>query len=802
MRVRERSDEGQTYDTYGEGTTGAGGSGPEREPRGLYRAGFAYGRVIYRLRWLVIVLWVLGVAASAPFAARISSVLTGGGFSFSGSDSVRAGNLVASVLHQPQSQVIVVFQSSGTAVEDPSFQNEVQGFIGQARDFGHVTDARQGGVGADGYTTTVTLSLDQPAEDVEHRLGDLRGIVDASTAGGPARAYVTGNPAVFATFNELTRTDTERAELAALPIALLVLLAVFGTLAAALLPLVLAAVAVPVALAVIYAIALHSETSVFVTNIASIVGLGISIDYSLLMTRRFREELAAGRTARDAVAWTIATAGEAILFSGLTVMIGFAGMMLIGIQFMTSFGVGGMVVVAAAVLAALTLLPALLGVLGQGVNRLRVPLLWRLTRAKSRAEEAERPGFWQRWALGVMRRPLLIVLVVAAVLVGIGWPIFAINVGTTSAASLPKDTEARQGLEILDAQFPAANENPVIVVARTADGASMLDAGNVAKVDGLSAWIAGLDHVTGVTSITRLPAGQDGQSGQQQGQPSGGDGGQALTPDALAQLYGSGQYQQVPALARLVEATTAGDTTVITVKTDAPVDSAAGKALIDALRSGQAAHAGGLRVLVGGFQAVSLDFNRYLYDNFPRAILFILIATFVLLLIMFRSVLLPLKAVLMNALSVAAAYGVLVLVFQWGYLSGPLGFESTGYIDSIIPILLFCLLFGLSMDYEVFLLSRIREEWLRTRNNRYAVARGLEKTGGVITNAALLFVIVTGAFTFTRVIITKETGLGMTTAVLVDATIIRSLLVPATMRLLGRWNWWLPGRPVPVERQG
>ncbi|HST86739.1 MAG TPA: MMPL family transporter [Ktedonobacterales bacterium] len=797
MRVRERSDEGQTYDAI---ATSAVGGGPEREPRGLYRVGFAYGRVIYRLRWLVIALWILGVAASVPFAAQVSSVLTGGGFSFNGSDSVRAGNLVASALHQPQSQVIVVFQSANTAVTDPSFQNEVQGFIGHARDFGHVTDAQQGGVGADGRTTTVTLSLDQPAQDVEHRLGELRGIVDASTAGGPARAYVTGNPAVFATFNELTRTDTERAELAALPIALLVLLAVFGTLAAALLPLVLAAVAVPVALAVIYAIALHSETSVFVTNIASIVGLGISIDYSLLMTRRFREELAQGRTARDAVAWTIATAGEAILFSGLTVMIGFAGMMLIGIQFMTSFGIGGMVVVAAAVLAALTLLPALLGVLGQGVNRLRVPLLWRLTRAKSQAEEAARPGFWQRWALGVMRRPLLIVLVVAAILAGIGWPIFAINVGTTSAASLPKDTEARQGLEILDAQFPAANENPVIVVAHTADGASILDAGNVAKVDGLSAWVAGLDHVTGVTSITRLPAGQDGQGAQEPAQPGGS--GQALTPDALAQLYASGQYQQVPALARLVAATTAGDTTVITVKTDAPIDSAAGKSLIDALRSGQAAHAGGLRVLVGGFQAVSLDFNRYLYDNFPRAILFILLATFVLLLIMFRSLLLPLKAVLMNALSVAAAYGVLVLVFQWGYLSAPLGFESTGFIDSIIPILLFCLLFGLSMDYEVFLLSRIREEWLRTRNNRYAVARGLEKTGGVITNAALLFVIVTGAFTFTRVIITKETGLGMTTAVLVDATIIRSLLVPATMRLLGRWNWWLPGRPVPVERQG
>ncbi|MGH2517522.1 MAG: MMPL family transporter, partial [Ktedonobacterales bacterium] len=268
----------------------------------------------------------------------------------------------------------------------------------------------------------------------------------------------------------------------------------------------------------------------------------------------------------------------------------------------------------------------------------------------------------------------------------------------------------------------------------------------------------------------------------------------------LQQLYATGAYKQAPGLGQLVAATTSGDTTVISVKNAYATDSPASKALIDRLRAGDNANAGGLKVMVGGYQAVSLDFTRYLYSNFPKAILFVLAATFLLLLVMFRSLLLPLKAVLMNVLSVSAAYGVLVFVFQWGHFSSFLGFTSVGFIDSIIPILLFCILFGLSMDYEVFLLSRIREEWLRTGNNRQAVAMGLEKTGGVITNAALLFVIVTGAFTFTRVITTKEIGLGMTVAVLVDATINRSLLVPATMRLLGRWNWWLPGRPIPQER--
>jgi len=247
--------------------------------------------------------------------------------------------------------------------------------------------------------------------------------------------------------------------------------------------------------------------------------------------------------------------------------------------------------------------------------------------------------------------------------------------------------------------------------------------------------------------------------------------------------------------------TTNGNTTLITVMTKAKVDSSEGKALVDDLRAGDKSAAQGLTVLVGGEQADSLDFTHYLYGNFPWAILFILVATYLLLLLMFRSVFLPLKAILMNVLSVSACLGLLVFIFQWGNFSNILGFTSEGFLDSVIPILLFCILFGLSMDYEVFLLSRVREEWLRTHQNRWAVARGLEKTGGVITNAALLFVIVAGAFTFTSLVVTKEMGLGMAVAVLVDATIIRTLLVPATMRLLGRWNWWLPGKPLPSKQE-
>jgi RND superfamily putative drug exporter len=757
------------------------------ESHGLYRLGLAYGRQVYRFRWFIIALWIIILGVSIPFASQISSVLQGGGYSFKDSESIRVDNLLTSKLHQPLTQALVVFQSTNTPVSDPAYQQEVQDFMVKARAFPNVTQVTQGGTGQDGRTTYVSVNFNQTEDKIETKMADFQILLPTS---GPAKAYLTGDPAIFRAITTTTQQDVERAEIAALPIALLVLLVVFGTLIAATMPVLLAMVAVPVALSVVYAIALHYSMSIFVLNIASIIGLGISIDYSLFMVRRFRDELAEGRSARDAVGWTIATAGEAILFSGLIVMIGFSGLLLIGVPIMISMGIGGAVVVGVAVLAALTLLPSLLGVLGPRINSLRIPFFNRFTmRAEQRAASAnmekEPRGFWEIWAWGVMRRPVLIIVAVSALLLLLSWPIFSISIGTAGASSLPKGAESRQGIDILNAQFPETNQYPIFITAQTTDGSSVLTADNLAKLDHLTKWIAAQDHVTGVISLTHLPS--------TPGAPT-------LSEQQLAGLYSTGAYRQNPAMAQLVSSITNDDTTLITVKSDTKVDSSEGKALIDNLRAGDQAAGQGLKVQVGGFQAISLDFNRYLYNNFPKAIAFILIATYILLLFMFRSVVLPLKAILMNVLSVCASYGVLVFIFQWGNFSNILNFTPDNYLNSLLPILLFCILFGLSMDYEVFLLSRIREEWLLTHNNRWAVARGLAKTGGVITNAALLFVIVCGAFTFTSVIITKEMGLGMAIAVLVDATIIRTLLVPATMRLLGRWNWWLPGKPLPPKQ--
>jgi RND superfamily putative drug exporter len=787
MQLQERS---QNSTAGKEGSEAATTNAP-LHTEGVYRLGLAYGRFVYRFRWFVITFWLIALVVSIPFAATVTDVLNGGGGVSGTSESTQASNLLKSKLHAPASQVLVVFQSAQTPVTDAAYQQEVTDFINRVKNFAHVSSAVPGGVGTDGRTTYVVVNFNANSTYVRQHLDEFRALLPSGASAGPAVPHLTGDPVIDSNLSEITRQDAEQAELVALPIALVVLLIVFGSLIAALTPLLLAAVAVPVALALVYLIAVHNPTSVFVLNVASIIGLGIAIDYSLFMVRRFRDELAQGRSAREAVAWTVATSGEAILFSGLTVMIGFLGLLLIRSSFMVSFGIGGAVVVISAVLAALTLLPALLGVLAGRINKLRVPFLSRFVGVAGHqsAEGGAAPegrSFWRSWAQWVMRRPVVVILAVCVLLLGLGWPVFSMNIGAIDASSLPEGSEARQAVEILTAQFPSANEHPISVVVQTPDGSSIMTADNLAKLDHLTEWLASQGHVTSVTSLTHLPA--------QPGAPT-------LSEQQLVELYTSGAYQQNPSLAQLVASTTADDTTVITVKADTAYDSVESKALITQIRANDQAEARGLLVLVGGDQAGDFDYINSVYGNFPWAILFILLSTYVLLLIMFRSLVLPLKAILMNVLSVSAAYGVLVFVFQWGHFENLLGFTSTGSLDSSIPIVLFCVIFGLSMDYEVFLLSRIREEWLRTYNNRQAVVRGLEKTGGVITNAALLFVIVTGAFTFTSLVATKEIGVGMTVAVVVDATVIRSLLVPATMRLLGRWNWWLPGRPLPPQQE-
>lgn len=760
----------------------ADGAPAQRAP---LRFGLAYGRLMYRLRWSVLVLWLAALAVSVPFALRASSALRGGGYALSHAESSRVAEQLQQELQVPPSQVLLVLQSATTPISQQAYQQEIDDILRSARTAPHVIGVQPGQTSSDERTTYVVVDYDADDGTADQYVPALRSALEPVT--GPARIYVSGTPATYADYSIIAQQDLQRAEAVTLPIVLVVLLLIFGTLVAGAMPLALALTAVSLALAVIDGIATQTWMSIFVLNVVTTIGMGISIDYSLLMTRRFREELGQGKTVQEAVAWTAATTGEAILFSGLTVMVGFTGLLLTGIPITASFGVSGVVVVGSALLAALTLLPALFAILGERVNGLRVPGVGRrvVVRADTqRPVGGSRASFWQRWAEGVMRYPVVILLAVVVLLVIAGLPIFALNAAAYGSSPLPPTAESEQGFAILRTTFPQLIQAPVVLATQSLDGSSMLTQENLQRVDALTRWVAAQPHVTAVASLMRPPA--------QPGDPP-------LSAEQLMRLYTSGAYAEQPALAHYVATVTHGDFTILTVRTDAPLDSPAGKELIAHLRAGAAATASGFTVQVGGLQAVSVDFTSALYGTFPWTLAFILGTTFLLLLLLFRSLVLPLKAVTVNLLSLSVSFGVLVAGFQQGRLSQALHFTGNGTVDAIMPIVIFCILFGLSMDYEVFLLTRIREEWLRTRNNRLAVAHGLEKTAGVITSAALLFALVIGPLIFSTLLVTKEFGAGMLVAVLVDATIIRLLLVPATMRLLGRWNWWLPGATLPAD---
>jgi len=484
----------------------------------------------------------------------------------------------------------------------------------------------------------------------------------------------------------------------------------------------------------------------------------VAIDYSLFVVSRFREEIRA-RPAPEALARTVATAGRAILFSGLTVAIGLLGMLFLGLGNLGSIGWSGTIVVALAVVHGLTTLPALLAVLGPRVNALRVPFLHR---------EGTGLGFWHGLAATVMAHPWRVFVPVVGVLLLFGLPFLHLRVGSGDATSLPPEAESRRGDDLLRREFPGGDDNQIVAVLDAGPG-SPLEAARVAQTYSLSRWLGSRPHVLRVDSFVDL-------------HPS----------------LGLATYQQIAALPRearppQLEAAlrhTVGEHVamlVVTTNLRAATDEA--RALVQEIRRAHPPFDG--EVLVTGQTAFDLDFIGLVVRHAPLAIGLVVIVTYLVLYVLLDSVLLPLKAIVMNLLSITASYGALVWIFQDGHLAALLDF-TPGPIQAATPLIMFCLVFGLSMDYEVLLLSRVREEYERTGDNARAVAVGLERTGRLITGAAAIMATVFFGFGLARSVIIQAVGVGIGIAVVVDATIVRALLVPATMRLMGRWNWWQP----------
>ena len=729
------------------------------------------GRFVVRRRWWVVGAWAALLLVAVPFAPQAPGALSAGGFILDDLESARAKALLEDELGTPPSALVVVFHSSELEAGTPAFERAAAEVMRDIPDAPHVASVvshllapRQ--VSEDRHTAYDIVLLDLPPDDspeavpiLEERLRDGPGL-EVSLAGGPA---------FYGDVQRVSEEDLQRSELISLPLAALALLLVFGSVVAAGVPLAVGGAAVVVALAAIFVIASLTPMSIFVLNLATLLGLGLGVDYSLLMTSRFREELAArggGPDAVDeAVRLTVITAGRAVFFSGLTVLLGLLGLVLFEFMILRSVGVAGAIVVGLAVLAALTLLPAILAIVGPRIDRLSVRRISPTTTADGR---------WARLARAVMRRPVAVLVPTLALLLLLGSPFLHVRFNAPDSAILPASVPSRAAFDLLRSEFGEGEFAPIALAVRT-DGPATSPA-NVALLYDYSRRLAADPRVARVASLVDVDP--------------------RLALEQYQLLYADPNGPRDRFVQAGLAATTRGDLTAFTIYTPYGPNRAEGRALVADLRrpGSELAPPDGTTVLVGGGAADVDDVVSRVSADFPRTAIFIVVATYLVLFMLLRSVVLPAKALVMNTLSIVASFGALVWVFQDGNLSALLGFQPLGFVETTQPVILFCVLFGLSMDYEVFLLSRMKEVWDRTGDNTEAVARGLERSGRIVTSAALIVVVVAGSFAFADIVLIKALGIGVAVAVALDATVVRALLVPATMRLLGRWNWWMPER--------
>jgi RND superfamily putative drug exporter len=729
-------------------------------------------------RRLVLAVWAVLFVLGLAFAPRIQEVFGQQEVSAGTGESAKAARVITEKFgSQGAFSQILALHSDDVSVDDPRYAEAARSLLDAARATGVVSgtysffeNGDRSLVAEDGRTTYAYLDLSsQNHEQGVHDADKLLGAVKRAPKPPWLSAYVTGQESVSAETIDISEKSLLRAEIVGFPVALVVLVFVFGALVAAGLPLLMGLLAVLLALAGAFVLGHVVPVSVFVQNIASMIGLGVGIDYSLFALNRFRYERRMGRDSATAAVATVTHAGKAVAFSGLTVMIGLSALLVPASSIIRSVAMGGIMAVLVAVLAALTLLPAMLVYLSDWIERPH-----RLTRLLGRLGRA---GFWHGWAMGVMKRPAIFIVLGLAALIALAAPATGMRTGSIGVKMLGSGAQSRLGYDLLAEAFGGGRMGPVQVVVQPSG--SLTDPATIAAVHELSVALEADPRVEEVRSYAYF------------------------NPDwTLAdyqRIYAAG-FDALPedvrgSLARLVNLASGADTALVIAFPYADPESKQADSLVADLRADIIPSIGGLhdgQVLVGGPTATERDQRLELYNRFPLVVAVVLAATFVLLTILFRSLVIPAKAVLMNLLSLFAAYGFLVLVFQHGYGDELLGFSSVGFVSWITPVTLFCILFGLSMDYEVFLLSRVREFRDRGLGTRESVAMGLERTGGVISGAALIMIVVFGAFALSPLVVVKEMGLGLAAAVLLDATIIRVLLVPSLMRVLGPWNWWLP----------
>ena len=737
------------------------------------------GAFVHAHARLVIGAWVLIVLCALPFAPQAPGALQAGGFDLPTLESARSRAALESELGAPPSALVLAISSSTLIPGTPQFEAAAQRAVAGVARAPHVVGSRSHLIAPTQVNVEKKIVYDVILLDLkpDDSPAALEGIQAALVEVDGIKVALAGGPSFYADIQIVSETDLQRSELISLPLAAIVLLLVFGSAVAAGLPLAVGGATVLVALAAIFGIAQATRMSIFVLNLTTLLGLGLGVDYSLLLVSRFREELGRGAKLGDAVQRTVATAGRAVFFSGVTVMLGLAGLALFDFAILRSIGIAGAITVAIAVASSVTLMPAILSLLGPRVNRLAIRRLG--------SGKVNERGPWARLARAVMRRPIAVALPTLALLIALGTPWLGVRFNAPDGSILPERVPSRQALDALTDAFGEGSFSPMTAAVRT-DGPVT----SAANIKLLYDWVQALQadpRVARVDSIVSIDPRLTLTQYQLLYSSSSADG--ATPPDRYA--------------AQILSFTTAGDLTTVSITPTNGPNRPESRALVGELR---AAHPGtigagtpsaitppaGLNALIGGGAAEIVDVVDTISGEFPRTAAVVILATLLILAVLLRSIVLPIKAVVMNTLSILASFGALVWIFQDGNLSALLGFAPLGFVETTIPVILFCVLFGLSMDYEVFLLTRMREIYDRTGDNAAAVAGGLERSGRIITSAALIVVVVAGSFVFAEIVLIKALGVGVAIAVALDATIVRALLVPATMRLFGKWNWWAP----------
>ncbi len=738
-----------------------------------------WGQWLMRHRLLVITLWVLLLGIGIFFSPQVENVLQGTA-ELTGSESEAVTLILQKEFdNRFNNEMVIVFASDAKLVTDYEFQAAVEEIQLKLRNLPQINNiityydsSSPDMISKDEHSIIGVVELDVPNSFFAQKATPaIREAIKDARSPSWLKVYSAGEGAVNHDQIEAAANDLIRAETYSFPLIILVLIFTFGALLAAGVPVILGAFSVVIALGMVFFIGQVTPVFLLAKNAVSMIGLGVGIDYSLIMVSRFREELQNGLTPQEAAVAIMSTSGKTVLFSGLLVITGISAIFIIGIPFINSLAIAIIAVAVIAILAALTLLPVLFSWFGKLVN-------WPESLSKI-IGKSKGDRFWKQIALGIMKKPLWYFGAAMLILVGLSYPLFHLKAYTPFITGLPQGVESRLAFEKLQQDFVAGKLAPINIVIEAPPGKSIWSEDSISKIYQFSRLIKNNQQTADIEGIVDI----DPQ----------------LTLADYRELYSDGLSGSENFFFQMVGSYTEnsgnGRKTIMRVTSVEEPGSFGSRALIKEIRTRLAPEIfgdTGFRVLVGGASAREVDMDQIFLGKLPLIIGLVCIITFLILIVLFRSILIPLKSIFMNLLSVTASFGFLVLIFQDGLLKLLPGFVTPGGLSSVILMFLFAILFGLSMDYEIFLTLRIKEEHDQGVSNEESVARGLARTASTVTSAALIMVIVFGSFILATSIITQQIGLGLAVAIFLDASIIRIILMPATMQLLGEWNWWFP----------